>query len=105
MGSVDAFAAVIDPAASPLKALVYSSYITGPGYQVAYGIDVDAQNNIYVTGAVLGDIFAGGGIPHAPPNSNLNVFLLVFSLQDPQPPSLGIHSRFHREPPAPNRSR
>jgi hypothetical protein len=105
MGSVDAFAAVIDPAASPLKALVYSSYITGPGYQVAYGIDVDAQNNIYVTGAVLGDIFAGGGIPHAPPNSNLNVFLLVFSLQDPQPPSLATHSRFHREPPAPSRSR
>ena len=53
--------AVIDPAASPLKALVYSSYITGPGYQVAYGVDVDAQDNIYVTGTVLGDVFAGGG--------------------------------------------
>lgn len=79
-GSVDAFVAVIDPAASPLQALVYSSYITGPGYQVAYGVDVDAQNNIYVTGTALGDVFSGTGIPQPPPNSNLNVFLLVFSL-------------------------
>jgi hypothetical protein len=102
LGSVDAFVAVIDPAASPLKALVYSSYITGPGYQVAYGIDVDAQNNIYVTGAVLGDVFSGNGNPHPPPNSNLNVFLLVFTLSDPQQPSLAIRSRFHWEPPAPN---
>ena len=71
--------AVIDPAASPLKALVYSSYITGPGYQVAYGIDVDTPGNIYVTGTALGDVFGGVGAK-APPNSNLNVFLLVFSL-------------------------
>jgi len=105
LGSVDAFVAVIDPAASPLKALVYSSYITGPGYQVAYGVDVDAQNNIYVTGTVLGDVFAGAGIPKPPDNSNLNVFLLVFNLSDLQPPSLAIRSRFHWQPPAPNHSR
>ena len=80
LGSVDAFVAVIDPAASPLEALVYSSYITGPGYQVAYGVDVDAQNNIYVTGTVLGDVFAGAGEPKPPPESNLNLFLLVFAL-------------------------
>jgi hypothetical protein len=79
LGSVDAFVAVIDPAAAPLKALVYSSYITGPGYQVAYGVDVDTPGNIYVTGTVLGDVFGGMGA-QAPPNSNLNVFLLVFSL-------------------------
>jgi hypothetical protein len=80
LGSLDGFVAVIDPAASPLKALVYSSYITGPGYQVAYGVDVDAQGNIYVTGTVLGDVFAGAGRPIPPDDSNLNLFLLVFSL-------------------------
>ncbi len=79
-GALDGFVAVIDPAASPLKALIYSSYVTGPGYQVAYGIDVDALNNIYVTGTVLGDVFAGAGNPKPPDNSNLNVFLLVFTL-------------------------
>jgi hypothetical protein len=80
MGSLDGFVAVIDPAAPPLKALVYSSYLTGPGYQVAYGIDVDAKGVIYVTGTVLGDVFGGVGAHNAPPDSNLNVFLLVFSL-------------------------
>jgi hypothetical protein len=80
LGALDGFVAVIDPTASPLKALVYSSYVTGPGYQVAYGIDVDAQNIIYVTGTVLGDVFAGSGQPKPPANSNLNVFLLVFTL-------------------------
>ncbi len=105
LGSVDAFMTVIDPTVSPLKALVYSSYITGPGYQIAYGIDVDAKNNIYVTGTVLGDVFNGTGIPQPPPNSNLNVFLLVFNLSDPLPPSFATHSRFHWQPPAPNRDR
>jgi hypothetical protein len=79
LGALDAFVAVIDPAASPLKALVYSSYITGPGYQVAYGVDVDTPGNIYVTGAALGDVFGGMGA-QVPPNTGLNVFLLVFSL-------------------------
>jgi hypothetical protein len=80
LGALDGFVAVIDPKAAPLKALIYSSYITGLGYQVAYGVDVDAQGIIYVTGTVLGDVFAGGGTPRAPDNSSLNVFLLVFSL-------------------------
>jgi hypothetical protein len=105
LGSVDAWVAVIDTAASPLNALVYSSYITGPGYQVAYGVDVDAQNNIYVTGTVLGDVFNGTGQPQPPPNSNLNVFLLVFRLSDPQPPSPASRSRFHWQPTGPNRER
>ncbi|HEY2845210.1 MAG TPA: SBBP repeat-containing protein [Bryobacteraceae bacterium] len=77
--SIDGFVAVIDPAAAPLKGLVYSSHVTGPGYQVAYGVDVDAQGNIYLTGTALGDVFGGTGA-HPPDNSNLNVFLLVFQL-------------------------
>ena len=59
--------------------MVYSSYVTGPGYQVAYGVDVDAQGVIYLTGTVFGDVFGGVGAK-APDNSGLNVFLLVFSL-------------------------
>ena len=75
--SIDGFVSVIDPAAAPLKSLIYSSHITGPGYQIAYGVDVDAQGNIYVTGTALGDVFGGMGAK-SPDNSNLNVFLLVF---------------------------
>jgi len=75
--SIDGFVSVIDPTALPLKSLIYSSHITGPGYQIAYGVDVDAQGNIYVTGTALGDVFGGMGAK-SPENSNLNVFLLVF---------------------------
>jgi hypothetical protein len=78
-GALDGFVTVIDPAAAPLKSLVYSSYVTGPGYQIAYGVDVDAKGVIYLTGTVLGDVFGGMGAK-APDNSGLNVFLLVFSL-------------------------
>jgi len=75
--SIDGFVSVIDPAAAPLKGLVYSSHITGPGYQIAYGVDVDGQGNVYVTGTALGDVFGGAGAA-ARDNTNLNVFLLVF---------------------------
>ena len=77
--AVDGFVAVIDPAAKPLDALVYSSHITGPGYQIAYGVDTDTKGNIYVTGTVLGEVFEQTGPPPLP-DSNLNVFLLVFKL-------------------------
>jgi hypothetical protein len=80
LGALDGFVAVIDPAATPLKALVYSSYLTSPGYQIAYGVDVDANGIVYVTGTVLGDVFGGNGAHNAPPDSNLNVFVLAFSL-------------------------
>jgi hypothetical protein len=77
--SIDGFVSVINPAADALKGLIYSSHITGPGYQIAYGVDVDAQGNIYVTGTALGDVFGGTGA-RPPDNSNLNVFVLVFQL-------------------------
>ena len=79
LGALDGFVAVIDPAASPLDALVYSSYLTGPGYQYAAGVDVDAEGNIYVTGPVLRRRLRRGGRPIQPPDSNLNLFLLVFT--------------------------
>jgi hypothetical protein len=78
-GALDGFVAVIDPAAAPLKGLVYSSYVTGPGYQIVYGVDVDGQGNIYLTGTAFGDVFNGTGA-RVPNNTGLNVFLLVFKL-------------------------
>ncbi len=89
--ALDGFVTVIDPSASALSALVYSSFVTGPGYQVAYGVDVDGQGNIYVTGTVLGDVFGGTGAK-APPDTNLNVFLLVFKLADPAAPAAVQHA-------------
>jgi len=42
-------------------------------------VDVDEKGFFYVTVTALGYVFGGVGA-NAPPNSNLNVFLLVFSL-------------------------
>jgi hypothetical protein len=74
----NAFVSVIDPAALPNQALKYSSYITGPGTQVAYGVEIDDQGNIYVTGYTTGNIFPPGQAPHSTGAGNFDPFLLGF---------------------------
>jgi len=78
-GSIDGFVSVIDPSRAPSAALIYSSYITGPGFQVAYSVDVDSNGLIQVVGSAFGNVFAPGR-PIPQPNSNTNVFYLVFEL-------------------------
>jgi len=75
-GGVDGFVAVIDSAHS----LLYGSYITSTGYQVAYCVDYDAAGNVYVGGLAGGTIFAAP--PKTEGNSNYDGFLLVFSIAD-----------------------
>ena len=69
--NVDAFLAVLDPAAS----LAYASYITGPGYQIAHAIATDSSGNTYVTGQTTSDIFVHPPKPDDP--GNIDVFLSV----------------------------
>ena len=59
-GGMNGFVAVIDPAAPPLNALVYSSYITGPGSQTVNGVDINASGEIYLTGYTTSDILPAG---------------------------------------------
>ena len=76
-GGSDGFVAVLNPAQPPSNALVYSSLITGGGSQSAYGIELDDDGNVIVTGSSTGAVFdAGQAQPVIP--SNTNVFLLVF---------------------------
>lgn len=77
LGGLDGFVAIIDPLETADKALVYSSYVTGPGSQQVQGIEVDAAGNVYVTGQSFGNIFSTGG-PAPPDDSSTNVFLFVF---------------------------
>jgi hypothetical protein len=74
MGGVDGFVAVIDPT----RALVYGSYITGPGYQLARAVDYDPSGNVYVTGTTNADIFPVNP-PHNSGPGNYDIFLFVFS--------------------------
>jgi hypothetical protein len=78
-GGVDGFVAVI----SPTQSLVYGSYITSTGYQVAYCVDYDASGNVYVGGLAGGAIFPPGYAPKTEGNSNYDAFLLVFSISNP----------------------
>jgi hypothetical protein len=102
-GNIDGFIAVLDPSAG-LGGLVYSSYITGPGLQTVYGIDVvnppsgstgapaarprleDAHASptvqIAVTGTATSNIFAGA----TPPDIDIGksaTFLLLIQLTAP----------------------
>jgi hypothetical protein len=56
----DGFIALINPSAPPLNSLLYSSYVTGPGSQIVYGVDFDASGTIYSTGFATGNIYPAG---------------------------------------------
>jgi hypothetical protein len=76
LGGRDGFVAILDTLETPQKALIYSSYVTGPGTQEVRGVEVDAVGNVYVTGQSFGNIYPGG--PQPPEDSSTNVFLFVF---------------------------
>jgi hypothetical protein len=73
-GGIDAYQAIINPA----TALVYGSYITGQGNQVAYAVDYDASGNIFSAGYATGDIFPNQIPAHQTPGE-YDVFLLLVS--------------------------
>jgi hypothetical protein len=58
-GGLDGFVAQIDPTLG-INGLIYSSYITGLGNQIASGVDVDANGIVYVVGWSTADIFPPG---------------------------------------------
>ncbi len=51
-GGVEAFCAVLDPAAPAERALVYSTYLGRTGINVGYGIAVSRDGVIYIAGSV-----------------------------------------------------
>jgi hypothetical protein len=77
-GGYNGFVSIIDPAALPNQSLVYSSYITGPGSQVAYGVEVDTTGIVYVVGYATGNIFPAGAAVHTTGDGNFDPFLLGF---------------------------
>ncbi len=74
-GGIDAFSAVLNPNA----AVVYGSYITSDGNQVAYAVDTDASGNLYTAGYATGPIFLDNAPPHVN-SGEFDVFFLLLSL-------------------------
>ena len=56
----DGFIALINPSAPSLNSLLYSSYVTGLGSQIVYGVDFDASGTIYSTGFATSNIYPAG---------------------------------------------
>ncbi len=78
----DGFIAVIDPTQPPFnpqKQLVYSSYVTGSGFQAIYGVDVDSAGTIYATGFSTSNLFPDGA--HNSNVGKMSSFILSFTLQ------------------------
>jgi hypothetical protein len=73
------FVSIINPAALPNNALVYSSYITGPGAQVAYGVEVTTTGIVYVVGFTTGNIFPPGNAVHTTGDGNFDPYILGFT--------------------------
>jgi hypothetical protein len=75
-GGIDGFVAQFD-ITKGINGLLYSSYITGPGNQLAAAVDVDSNGIVYVVGAASADVFPSG--QSLDPNSGvLDGFLLAF---------------------------
>ncbi len=72
------FVSILDPNALPNQSLVYSSYITGPGTQVAYAVELDGQGDVFVTGYTTGNIFPAGGARHSSVTGDFDPYLLGF---------------------------
>src|SRR5262249_23140201 len=56
-GGLDGFVAQIDPTKG-INGLLYSSYVTSLGNQIASAVDVDANGVVYVVGWSTGNLFA-----------------------------------------------
>jgi hypothetical protein len=76
-GGIDGFIAQIDPTKG-LNGLIYSSYVTGLGSQLASGIDVDTNGVVYAVGWATADIFPPGQAPKQTNPGDLDGFLLAF---------------------------
>jgi len=79
MAGVDGFIAVIDPAKGT-SGLVYGSYVTSDGFQVVYGLDVDAAGTIYAAGFTTSNIFPNGIGPNNASTGKYSAFVMTFTL-------------------------
>ncbi len=74
----DGFIALINPGKPPLNSLLYSSYVTGPGSQIVYGVDFDASGTVYSTGFSTSNIFPAGQQTHTAGPGIAQVFIYGF---------------------------
>jgi hypothetical protein len=62
-GLRDAFVAKLNPAASGVGQLVYSTFLGGNGNDESYGLSLDSSGAVYVTGSTESTDFPGAALP------------------------------------------
>jgi len=77
-GGFDGFIALINPGKPPLNSLLYSSYVTGPGSQIVYGVDFDDSGTVYSTGFTTGNIYPAGYQSYTASPGTAEVFIYGF---------------------------
>lgn len=78
--TMDAFALKLNPSNAGAAGISYFSYLGSDGLQIAYGIDFDANNNIYLTGFTSGPIFnALGGAGKGTNPGDPDAFVIGFN--------------------------
>jgi hypothetical protein len=91
---VNAFVLKFNPSRSGADAVDYSSYVGAEGQQIGYGIDFDANGNIYLAGYASGAIFdQTAGAPKIDGTYNIDAFVMGFS-----PCSIDVSSRSEQFP-------
>jgi hypothetical protein len=81
MGGQDGFVLKFDPKVAGSGGIMYSSYIASLGLQTAYGVDVDSNGIIWVTGWTNDTIFDPNVTPKTTPSQDIDGFLMGISPQ------------------------
>ncbi len=83
---IDGFVAILNPAKSGIEALVFSSYVTSSGSQIATAITLASDGTLYVGGATSGSVFPGGAASRSTPTGSIDGFLFGLKGQPIVPP-------------------
>ena len=78
-GTQDAFVAKFDLTQTGSSSLLYSSYFGGIGTDSAYGLDVDAAGNIYISGHTQSNDLTTVNAYDSSHNGNYDIFLTKFN--------------------------
>ncbi|MEO8024843.1 MAG: SBBP repeat-containing protein [Bryobacteraceae bacterium] len=76
-GGVDGFVATINPAKAGIDGLVFASYVTSTGSQLATSLALAPDGTLYVAGATSGSLFPDGQAQRTTPRGSVDGFVMA----------------------------
>jgi len=68
--------AILNPAKSGVEGIVFSSYVTSSGNQIATSMALSPDGTLYVGGATSGSVFPDGNATRTSPRGSVDGFVL-----------------------------